>query len=60
MNIIDSTYNGEAYPIIPRDYNAYFFPDNYDPDSIENMVDDIVNSAKKHYQVQPYGPTKLK
>lgn len=25
-NIIDKTYNGADYPIIEREYNAYYFP----------------------------------
>lgn len=36
-NIIDDTYNGAKYPIIERDYNAYYFPLNYNPDNIESL-----------------------
>jgi hypothetical protein len=39
MKIIDDTYNGEKYPIIEREFNAYYFPDNYDPDNLEEFLD---------------------
>lgn len=47
MNIIDETYNGEKYPIIERDYNAYFFPENFNPDNEEDQAERLANSYKK-------------
>ena len=42
MNIIDDTYNGDKYPIVERHYNAYYFPDNFDPDEISSRTDKII------------------
>ena len=38
-NVIDDTYNGAKYPIIEREFNAYFFPDNYNPDTLKSQLD---------------------
>ncbi|MFZ5352518.1 MAG: hypothetical protein ACOZCL_07280 [Bacillota bacterium] len=60
MKIIDDTYNGEKYPIIEREYNAYYFPDNYNPDNMEDQSEGLVTSFKNHQRIEPYGPTKTK
>ncbi len=54
MKIIDDTYNGAKYPIIERDYNAYYFPDNYDPDNIEQQAEGIVDAIENHLQTKIY------
>ncbi len=54
MKIIDDTYNGAKYPIIERDYNAYYFPDNYDPDNIEQQAEGIVDAIENHFQTKIY------
>lgn len=46
-NIIDETYNGDKYPIIEREYNAYFFPENYNPDTMENQAEAIIKDKKE-------------
>lgn len=46
-NIIDETYNGDKYPIIEREYNAYFFPENYNPDTMENQAEAIMKDRKE-------------
>ncbi len=56
MNIIDKTYNGHKYPIIERDYNAYFFPDNYDPENSDDYVQAQSNAADVHQQIVTYSP----
>lgn len=54
MKIIDSTYNGKKYPIIEREYNAYYFPDNYDPDNIEDQAEAVSEAEEEHEQVKIY------
>ncbi len=56
MNIIDDTYNGEKYPIIEREYNAYYFPDNYNPDNMEDQAEGLLTSYQNHQVIEPYGP----
>lgn len=46
-DIIDETYNGDKYPIIEREYNAYFFPENYNPDTMENQAEAIMKDRKE-------------
>ncbi len=60
MKIIDETYNGEKYPIIEREYNAYYFPDNYNPDNIKDQSEGLVESFKNHHEVIPYDPRKTR
>ncbi|MPN40070.1 hypothetical protein SDC9_187605 [bioreactor metagenome] len=38
-DVIDDTYNGAKYPIIEREFNAYYFPDNYNPDTLKSQLD---------------------
>ena len=45
-NIIDETYNGDKYPIIERKHNAYFFPENFNPDNMEAYASTIIKSYK--------------
>lgn len=48
-NIIDETYNGDKYPIIEREYNANFFPENYNPDNMDNQAEAIMKkNNEKH------------
>lgn len=54
MKIIDDTYNGEKFPIVEREYNAYYFPDNYNPDNIEVQSAEIAEAAETHQQVKVY------
>lgn len=54
MKIIDETYNGAKYPIIERHYNAYYFPDNYNPDNTEQNAADIVEAYEHHYKTRIY------
>ncbi len=54
MKIIDDTYNGEKYPIVEREYNAYYFPDNYDPDNLEAQTAEIAEAEETHRQVRIY------
>jgi hypothetical protein len=60
MKIIDDTYNGEKYPIIEREYNAYYFPDNYNPDNIEDQAEGLVDSYNNHQVIKPYGPVEIR
>lgn len=54
MRIIDDTYNGEKFPIVEREYNAYYFPDNYDPDNLEAQSSEIAEAEETHQQVKVY------
>ena len=54
MKIIDDTYNGAKYPIIEREYNAYYFPDNYNPDNMEQQADDIASCYENHCKIKIY------
>jgi hypothetical protein len=54
MKIIDDTYNGAKYPIVERNYNAYYFPDNYDPDNMEEQSDDITACEENNCQIKIY------
>ena len=54
MEIIDSTYNGKKYPIIERDYNAYYFPDNYDPDNMTHQIEAQIEAAETHEPLKIY------
>lgn len=54
MKIIDDTYNGAKYPIIERDYNAYYFPDNYNPDNMDHQADAIAECTENHCKVKVY------
>ena len=47
-NIIDKTYNGDKYPIIEREYNANFFPENYNPDNMDNQAEAIMKKIMKN------------
>ena len=49
-NIIDETYNGDKYPIIEREYNAYFFPENYNPDTMDNQAEAIMKNNKETHK----------
>ena len=46
-NIIDETYNGADYPIVEREYNAYYFPENYNPDNMEAQSEAIDSCVKE-------------
>lgn len=52
MKIIDDTYNGAKFPIIEREYNAYYFPDNYDPDNIPAQAEGLADSYENHHEVK--------
>jgi hypothetical protein len=54
MRIIDETYNGAKYPIIEREYNAYYFPDNYNPDNIPQQADSVADAYEHHYITKIY------
>lgn len=54
MNIIDETYNGKKYPIIEREYNAYWFPDNYNPDNDEDQAEGLIDSYINHHLTKIY------
>lgn len=54
MRIIDDTYNGAKYPIIERQYNAYYFPDNYDPDNIPAQVEGLLDSLEEQQKTKIY------
>lgn len=54
MRIIDDTYNGAKYPIVERNFNAYYFPDNYNPDNMSEQAEDIANAYEHHYKVKIY------
>lgn len=49
-NILDETYNGDKYPIIKREYNANFFPENYNPDAMNNQTEAIMKDNKKKHR----------
>lgn len=57
-NIIDKTYNGADYPIIEREYNAYYFPENYDPDNLEDQSRAIENCYEEHCKVKVWRDVK--
>lgn len=52
MKIIDDTYNGAKFPIVEREYNAYYFPDNYNPDNIEQQIESTANCNEEHCEVK--------
>ena len=54
MRIIDDTYNGAKYPIIEREYNAYYFPENYNPDNTEAQAEGLIDSLENHHKVKVY------
>lgn len=54
MKIIDDTYNGAEYPIIEREYNAYYFPDNYNPDNLEQQAESISEASLHHTKIKIY------
>jgi hypothetical protein len=54
MRIIDDTYNGKKYPIIEREYNAYYFPDNFNPDNEEDQAEGLVDSYLNHHMIKVY------
>ena len=54
MKIIDDTYNGAKYPIVEREYNAYYFPDNYNPDNTEQQAESVADAYDKHYETKIY------
>lgn len=54
MKIIDDTYNGKKYPIIEREYNAYYFPDNYNPDNEAAQVEGLIDSYMNRHKVFVY------
>jgi len=60
MRIIDETYNGEKYPIIEREYNAYYFPDNYNPDNEEDQAEGLVDSFTRHHLIKVYNHADTK
>lgn len=59
-NIIDATYNGADYPIVEREYNAYYFPENYNPDNMEAQSNAIENCVKEHCKVKVWKKIKTK
>ena len=54
MKIIDDTYNGAKYPIVEREFNAYYFPENYNPDNSLQQVDDIKECYENHCKTKIY------
>lgn len=54
MKVIDDTYNGKKYPIIKREYNAYYFPDNYNPDNEEVQAEGLIDSYMNHHKIPVY------
>lgn len=54
MRVIDETYNGNKYPIIEREYNAYYFPDNFDPDNEKDQAEGLFTSYMNHHMVRIY------
>jgi hypothetical protein len=54
VKIIDETYNGKKYPIIEREYNAYYFPENYNPDNEEAQSEGLIDSYVNHHKVLVY------
>lgn len=59
-NIIDETYNGADYPIIEREYNAYYFPENFDPDNMDDQSKAIEDCYKEHCSVKVCRDAKTK
>jgi len=59
-NIIDETYNGADYPIIEREYNAYYFPENYNPDNMDDQGKAIEDCFKEHCSVKVWRDIKTK
>ena len=59
-NIIDETYNGADYPIVEREYNAYYFPENFNPDNMEAQSNAIENCVKDHCKVKVWKDVKIK
>lgn len=54
MRIIDDTYDGSKFPIVERDYNAYYFPDNYNPDNVDQQADGIMDAVEHHWKTRIY------
>jgi len=54
MKIIDDTYNGAKYPIVERDYNAYYFPDNFNPDNLDQQSDGAMACQEQHCEIKVY------
>jgi hypothetical protein len=54
MKIIDDTYNGAKYPIIEREYNAYYFPDNSNPDSETQQPESLIDAYEHHNKTKVY------
>lgn len=59
-NIIDETYNGADYPIVEREYNAYYFPENYNPDNMEAQSKAIDSCIKERCAVKVRKDAKTK
>ncbi|MCQ1528745.1 hypothetical protein [Lutispora saccharofermentans] len=59
-NIIDETYNGADYPIVEREYNAYYFPENYNPDNMEAQSEAIDSCVKERCTVKVWKDAKTK
>lgn len=60
MKIIDETYNGKKYPIIEREYNAYWFPENYNPDNEEAQAEGLIDSYLNNHIIKVYRQANLK
>jgi hypothetical protein len=54
MKIIDDTYDGSKFPIVEREYNAYYFPENYNPDNTIQQVDDLTECYENHCKIKIY------
>ena len=54
MKIIDDTYDGSKFPIIEREYNAYYFPDNSNPDSETQQPESLVDAYEHHHKIKVY------
>lgn len=58
--IMDEAYNGADYPIIEREYNAYYFPENYNPDNMEAQKEAIDSCVKERCEVKVWKDVKTK
>lgn len=56
-NIIEETYDGNKCPIIERDYNAYVFPENYNPDNMEDQVESIIECYENRCKIKVWDKT---
>lgn len=54
MKIIDDTYNGAKYPIVERNYNAYYFPDNYNPDNLIQQSEGVADCEEEACKIKVY------